>query len=273
MGSDGSQRPHLSATQIGMLLRCGEQYRRRYIVGDVCPPGVSLIRGSAVHRARATNLSQKIESGKDLPAEAVIQAAADAVATEFKGEIALTDEEVERGLAAIRGEVTDAAVRLTGLDYQEFQTTTTPVAVELRLEVKPRGFPSSIVGYIDLIDVARWIRDAKTTGRKPSQGDADRSDQLTTYSVLWRANYNGMPEAGLALDCLVDTKIPKAVQVRTSRDVGDIEAWLNRLGAAAECIEKGAFLPASDRNPLCSEKFCGYYPSCLFVSRRRRPIS
>ena len=41
----------VSSTRMGMLSRCGEQFRRRYVEHDIVPPGVALIVGSAVDRS------------------------------------------------------------------------------------------------------------------------------------------------------------------------------------------------------------------------------
>ena len=47
-------------SNLGTALRCGEQFRRRYIEGERIPPGVAAGRGTGVHNANDVNLSQKV---------------------------------------------------------------------------------------------------------------------------------------------------------------------------------------------------------------------
>ena len=54
-------------SMVGMWLRCGEQFRRRYIENEILPPGIPARRGSAFHKSADTNHKQKISTGEDLP--------------------------------------------------------------------------------------------------------------------------------------------------------------------------------------------------------------
>ena len=54
-------------SMLGMWLRCGVQFERRYIREEVIPPGIAARRGTAVHKAAEINHKQKLSTGKDLP--------------------------------------------------------------------------------------------------------------------------------------------------------------------------------------------------------------
>ena len=60
---------------ISTLLSCGEQYRRRYVLKQIRPPGVALHIGSATHKGVEENLKEKARSGKLLPLDSVTDAA------------------------------------------------------------------------------------------------------------------------------------------------------------------------------------------------------
>lgn len=62
---------HISFTQLNMLLRCGEQYRRRYIQKEIIAPSGSMIRGRSCHKSEEVNFRQKIKTNLDLPVEQV----------------------------------------------------------------------------------------------------------------------------------------------------------------------------------------------------------
>ncbi|MBI5244050.1 MAG: PD-(D/E)XK nuclease family protein, partial [Elusimicrobia bacterium] len=61
------EKRHLSATQIGMFLRCPRQYEFRYMQGLKQPPSGAMVQSKVWHRTVEENYRQKIESAKDLP--------------------------------------------------------------------------------------------------------------------------------------------------------------------------------------------------------------
>ena len=68
---------HLSISQLGMFQRCGEQWRRRYLDEEVFPPGIAARVGSGVHKAAEINFKSKMQTGEDMPLDAVQDAAAE----------------------------------------------------------------------------------------------------------------------------------------------------------------------------------------------------
>ena len=76
---------HVSASQLSMYCKCGEQYRRRYVEGEIVPPGVALVSGKSVHKAREIDLKHKMATGEDLAVEAVKESARDQVHGAFQG--------------------------------------------------------------------------------------------------------------------------------------------------------------------------------------------
>lgn len=63
---------HISASQLVTFARCPEQWRRRYIEGDIIPPGIAALRGSGVHKGAETAMRSKIETHANMrPAEVV----------------------------------------------------------------------------------------------------------------------------------------------------------------------------------------------------------
>ena len=276
MAVDIRKLPHLSASRIQTLGRCGEQYRRRYECGDIARPGLALVRGRSVHKGRATHMRHKLVSDELMAPEAVCQAVTDdldvVLADGMEG-LLLTSEQKAMGMDRIRGDLHDGSRRLALLDYHTFGLHTTPAEVEVELAVQPKGFPVPLIGYVDLIDSDGWIDDLKTTSKSPPKGEADSSSQLTMYSLLRRANRPGI-EAGLRLQYLVDLKkTPKVVVQETTRDRDDYEAWVNRVGTALEVIEAGIFIPANRNAWWCDPRYCGYWSTCPYVNGKRRPTS
>ena len=253
--------PHLSISQINMFRRCGMQWMFRYVEKKIAPPGIALEKGKAVHAGRRKNLSQKIDTAQDLPAEEVNAAISDGIDNAFRGDLMLSPEEADMGLDKLKGQTKDSAITLGQLDYKTFQVPTDPVLVEKKLTVLPNNFPVELVGIVDLVDDDGMLRDLKTSGRTPPKDTANTSDQLTMYSMLYRATY-GMQEQGLALDYVIDLKTPKTAQLTTTRTTEQYERFLNVVGTVWEAMQKGVFLPPEPGSWVCSPRFCGYHAIC-----------
>lgn len=267
---------HLSHSQISMLHKCGEQYRRRYIDGERVPPGVAQIRGRSVHRANERNLVAKVETGALLSLDEVQAAARDAVVGELQGEFVLDGDYAELGLERAKGFVQDEVVELATLHATEIAPKLEPKAIEVRIELPPsNALPVKLVGVLDLVDEHTGVRDTKTAQKSPGADDADLSDQLTAYDLLHRAYYREPPK-GLGLDVLVRTPKKgdvKVVSLSTTRSVADLGVYVRRAQAAVRMIEAEIFLPAAQDSWACSAKWCGYSATCLFFRGRPRPQS
>ncbi len=244
---------YISISQIQSYLRCPAQYCLRYVKGITMPPTRALTVGKVVHSAIEQNYKQKMQSGLDLPLDVV----KDLAATEFDRQALFTDWGEDDP-----GKAKDEAIALATLYHQEVAPTIMPVAVELRVEVEFENVDYNLLGFIDLIDQDGYIRDTKTASRTPSEDEADKSLQLTTYYLAYQINF-GRDPAGVKLDYLVSTKTPKYVQLqpKRKRTQADVDRLLRLIGQVAAAISAGHFYP----NPtsfLYSEKNCQYWHHC-----------
>jgi len=106
--TESKKKPHLSISQISMYTRCGEQHRRRYGLGEIIPPGVSLICGSGTHKGIETTLTRKIETGALATDEEVGDAARDCVVKAFAGgEFLLSEDEKFEGADKVKASSTE----------------------------------------------------------------------------------------------------------------------------------------------------------------------
>ena len=263
---------YLSISQINMATRCGEQYRRRYIEGQIVPPGIALVQGTACHKAREHVMSKRLATGTLCPVGEAQEAASVALKERWNEGVIIDGAFEGMSDKQAQGAAEDQAVDLSTLDYTHNLVDTIPVAVEERVELVHASLPLPLVGVIDLRDDKKMIRDLKTAGKTPSQNDADTSPQLTMYAMLHRL-VKGEQESGLQLDCLVKTKTPKAVNLQTSRDNDDIQVLLNRIARVVEMIDKGVFLPAPTDAWACSLKFCGFASTCPYFAGKKRPTT
>lgn len=263
-----TKKPYISPSQIGSYTRCGEAYRRRYIKGERIPPGVALIRGSAVHKGAEFNFKQKVESHQDLKVSDVVDYAVanfdDRVRTEGVF-VTPGDEKPEQELI---GKAKDETVKLTELLMTDVAPRTQPKAVEERQKIEVPASTHDLLGIIDLIDENDFIVDHKTSAKTKTQDEVNKDSQFTFYALTYRAKF-GKDPAGVRIENLVLKKKPEVVSLVTSRDENDYQVLVNRINSVVDAINKGVYTPASEGSWFCSPRFCGYWFSCPYVKNKR----
>ena len=262
-------RPYWSPSRVTTYLRCPEQYRRAYINRERIPPGVALVKGGAVHRAAEVNFKQKVVTEHDLPVRDMTEAAVAHVQGTVKAEgLLLTREEAARGVRAVEGDLIDRAVALTELLAKRVTPSIQPALVEQRVVIQLPHHRFDLLGYLDVADSEGRVRDLKTSGRRKTQDEVDRSDQLTFYDLGYRA-LTGRPPAGVTMDVLLDQKRPDVQTLHAVRDEHDHRVYLNRLNSAVAGVAAGSFPPAPLGAWWCSPRFCGYWQTCPYVNSER----
>ena len=258
----------VSQSQLNLFLNCAEAYRRRYIEGEIIPPGVAMLRGTGVHGAAEENHKQKRDSGRDLP----VKDLADIAASTFDRAVGrqgywLAPEERTVGGKLVLGRAKDAAVRLTGLYADAVAPAIQPDLVEEFVEI---ALPDDVTmtAILDVTTQDGRLKDLKTAARSKSQADADGSLQLSWYSLAYRAK-KGVDPTGIDLEVLVDTKVPKHQRLTTTRTKRDFEVLIARLNTMLAAVKAGVFPPAAVGAWNCSEKWCGYWETCPLVNSER----
>ena len=270
MNQYASRKPHISPSQLDMYLRCGEQWRRRYVCGEVIPPGVALIKGGAVHKAAEVNFLQKVESRVDLPLSQLYEAAVEHVdAIVRKDGLLLTQEEESIGTAKVIGGIKGSAVILTGAFARWVAPRIQPAMVEKFITIPIPDATHDLLGRLDIATVADEVVDLKTSSRKKTQEDVDRSDQLTFYDAAFEYE-TGRPCRGISFEVLVETKIPQVQSLWSTRAPKHRKILLAKINTMLAGVQAGVFLPAAAGNWCCSPKFCGYWSTCPFVDAERK---
>lgn len=277
------EKPHLSISGFNMAVRCGEQYRRRYVLGEKIPPGAFMLRGKGMHAGIEHNLRQKINSKVDLSSEEVKQITFDKTMDLFNEDHLITAGEMEDLGASTkedaRGKILDMAIVLAGAHTEHVAPEIQPVAVEERMSIDLG--PCDGVGIIDVIDTGKKVRDSKSKSKKPDKDEANNSPQLTFYYLLYWKMFGEPPEQ-LILDHIIYRKPTKTrpeaegtfeIQA-TTRTKHDVELLVERMSMTWKMIQSGIFIPSQPDAWWCSQKWCGYYDTCKWVRRGdSRPAS
>ena len=248
-------REYQSFSSLATFMRCGMQYKFRYVDGIKTPPAVAMIEGSAGHKGQEVNYSQKIERRKDLPVNDVL----DAVSDEFE----VRQPEVEDWEDQQPGKVKDGIVNLMKYVHKMHFPKVQPVKVEEQYVVDVNGH--KLKAYLDLLDETPAVRDAKFTKRAKSQSDANNDLQLTIYSYCAKTE-------NVVFDCMIKGPKPRVAVVAGTRDKRDWQRLELLVPSLIQTINAGLFMPADPAHWCCTEKFCGYWFRCPHGGGKPEPI-
>ena len=248
-----------SPTQIAMFLRCPEQYRRRYILGDKRPPGIALIFGTAIHVGAALNYNTRIETQKPITLDEFFDAAKDSINLRIDED----GVEIEKGKKKkdVIGETIDKTKIIGEKFLNEISPTVDPAAVEEGILLVGKEY--DMYGIMDLRTVDGWVDDLKTASSMLNQHNADTSIQLSHYALSYRVKFGKLP-VGVRLSVVTKTKNPKTAIIRSQRAKRDIEKYLLTVDVVHASIKTGLFPPSSERNNLCNPLYCGYWSDCKY---------
>jgi hypothetical protein len=170
----------ITQSMLGMFLRCPHQFERRYLRGEIIPPGIAARRGSATHKAAQINHEQKLHSQEDLPVGDLQDAARDHYVRliQDEGVFIPKDQIAEKDTLLAKG--LDAAIRLTTLYRESLAPAIQPLLVEEKMTMDA-GLDLPLQGTIDVLTTDNWLPDLKTADKSKGPKEADNSLQLTLY--------------------------------------------------------------------------------------------
>ncbi len=245
-----------------MLLKCGEQYRRRYIEGEIMIPSAAMTLGGSGHKAEEKNFKQKIKSKTDISSEEVIDCFSDEWESR-KYQIGWTKDDLAgKPIKKAEAREKDRGISLVQIFHKEQAPSIQPALVEEKFEVKFEGGYPDLLGYLDTVDIKDTLYDYKYSKRSPDKNDIIFDLQMTNYDFGFRAKFKRKPKK-LKKIWSVSTKVPKTVfQEVAPRDDSQINRFMLRLEKAMEVIDKEILLPAPVGVWWCSENWCGYWNTC-----------
>lgn len=131
---------HVSPSSLNRYMRCAENYRRRYVLGEKDPAGPKALLGSADSVAFAFYYEQRM-GGVETPLDTITDLFRDAVVAQdgdYDLEDETTDSLIDIGVPTIKAY---HAVAITMPD---------PVAVEFKIVIERDTLPVPIIGYGDV---------------------------------------------------------------------------------------------------------------------------
>lgn len=260
---------HLSASSIGMLMRCPRQFQHRYLRDEKERPGEAIVIGSFFHETLDYNYQQKVESHTDRPFTEAIQ---------FLDDVAVPRViEENGGVDWIKWDTSldDArsdARRITSAYYRTVVPRIQPTAVEEKFSIDVPGVEVPLIGYLDVQDEGRVI-DTKTGKQasrkvKPSWQLQGRmysfaTQKPTEYHSISRAKtptiVTALESEAMVVPVPTDAQMTEFARLcNTAADL--IRYFLDRYGLDEEWPTWGS-IPDFSRNILPCD-FCGWRQGC-----------
>lgn len=248
---------HLSHSAVQSFLRCPRQWAYAYLEGLRRPPGVALIKGSAVDKAAAFNLRQKISTRTDLPKEDVLEVAEAEMRKDVDenggaSEIDWAGTSYPRAL--------DSAIGLTEIHLLHHAPHIQPRAVQLELH-RPLPDGRDFVGYIDFVEEEGSFGDVKTGSRRMGQAAADTDAQPSAYAYL-----AGEPIAFKFWRAIDSGQRRNEEVIGTLRLQNQIDWYETNALEVSKAINSGIY-PARTDSWACSPRYCGYWQRCQVENR------
>lgn len=246
---------------LSMALRCGEQFRRRYIMNEIIPPSIAAARGTGLHRANEVNLKQKVYSKVDLPVSDLLDAARDTFFEKLKDGVFLPKDEQDEKKSLINHGL-NQTLNLTDLYHEKVAPDIQPIEVErpFRIDI---GLELPLAGQIDHEQSGR-VDDLKTSTRTWVADRIKHEIQPVFYSLAHEMEFKKRPEFRYHILIALKTQTRHQIQARTcTRD--DYNALTARIVMFIKMLRSGVFLPAEIGSWYCSEKWCGYWTTCKYV--------
>jgi len=255
----------LHQSMLNSWLKCGEQFRRRYIEREIIPPGIAARRGTGSHKGAEVNHRQKIKSKVDLPVSDLQDAARDEFVRVVKEKGVFIPKNEVSGKNRLLNEGLNQVVEAMIIYHQDVAPHIQPVMVEERLSAEIEGLPMPIGGILDVSDDRGNIIDLKVMKSK-NQAWADNQLQPAFYYLLYKAATGEFPKQ-FNFELIVPNKEMVHKQLVTQRSGRDFVVLKRLIEVFQHDLQAGVFRPAEPDSWVCSQAWCGFYQTCKFARR------
>lgn len=262
----------ISASALEQFEKCGVLYEFVHLRGLRQPPGIAVLKGRAVDKARSATLLEKA-SGELPPAEKHIQLAADEAEAAIQEEF-IVDEDMSVDVA--KGKLKDAAVKMAATDYETFIPGIVPFVDDepwVQKKIVINASDHTLVAILDCFDANRNIIELKTSSSTyrptqkvfdlhPSSGGFGIGLQALFYEMVLRLNKT--PASMTRAQYLWEGG-GKIHPIELSHHFGPkppFDVLIRRIERMIRAHESGVFHPAPRGAWWCSKKFCGFWDMC-----------
>jgi len=245
-----------------MFLRCGEQGRRRYIEGEIIPPGVAAGRGTGVHKANEVNLREKVKTSKDMSLGDLHDVARDGYVNSFRNGVYIPRSRLSEKKKLLNQGLNDT-IRCTTIYKQKAAPLIHPVDVESQFEITVEGIDLPLAGRMDYQDEPT-VGDLKTSSKTWHKDRIRDEIQVPFYSFVHEH------ERGIRPKFVYHVLIARRNKVGepTGEDYQPLEhtcsdkdynALFAKITMFMKMLKAEVFPPANPTAWWCNREYCGFF--------------
>lgn len=253
----------LRPSSIDSFLGCSYQWARVFLTGETSIPSARASIGTGVHAGIEHMWTEIMPSGDK--SQFSMPAAIDAAVEAFQ-------EDIQQGVQFDEGEDKNTAiseiVQGVGVFAEDIMPfAEVPRAVEKRFTIPIAEHPivAAVSGTVDYI-TDDTIADVKTSKRLATP--ANYEIQQSLYKTLARAN--GVDVQQNLIHNVVFTKVPKGQILDMQTNEAKAKVIVNNLLdtlqlLATDKIQPELLFRGNPKYYLCSDKYCAFHSTCMFV--------
>lgn len=251
-------RKQLHQSEIKDFLKCGILYDFKHVQRIKTPPAAVATLGNSFDAGVTRNLIRKIESGKDLLLNEVL----DAYSTDWDIRAPETDFDGEDP-----GTLKDTGIKMLKLHHENIAPTLDPATVQESFKIETdAGF--DIGGTLDITTKDDVIIDNKTCSRARASDytneKVNHAFQPVMYDFAFEA-LRGRKAKGFRFDMVLRPSKTLPPEIRQGFAPITDEARnqvFNSIVNVSKAIDAGIALPAAEGSWWCSKDWCGYWNRC-----------
>jgi len=248
----------VSFSRMDKFAKCGEQFRRSYVLGDWGQPTLPMIRGKSGHAGTESNFRHKLETGEDLPIDKLLEEVSADFDIRSRQNILLPDDMAGVPASKIISTTKDQLIQATRNFHTHIAPVIVPDFIEEKIVLTFQGIEITMV--IDLADKTGSIHDWKF-GRLRKLDDAN-TDQLSMYAYGYHHKTGTMPR-DVRLHGVNQDAWNTVVGTRTKADHSVLS---RKIKTFVKATAAGIYLPAVQGSWWCSKKWCQYWSDCKYVN-------
>lgn len=275
MGEFILPRGYLSASAIGMMLRCPKQFEFRYIHDIIAPPSAAIVLGKAAHSTFEDYYQDVINSKPRVAPDVVADIS-----------VAMLDSEIDSSDFKLDGKEYDAAVYdirgLTSAYVEHIGAHIQPISTEEQFSFKTQH-GIEVLGFLDLkhevgVDTLLnkaivGIADYKVTTKKWNLQKLTNSLQFNIYTLatgitdiqihnlVKGGTVKVLPKKGEVEDGVIDVTNKHRI-LQTKFDGSENQHFEGLIYQVARLITAGVFCPCDPESWCCNADWCGYWRLC-----------
>lgn len=243
--------PLITQSFLNMFADCAYAAVRRYVNGEILPPGVAALQGTATDAAVTLGCHSVIKTGID----ASISDKMEMAAVTFDSRKEEHDIQPEDNLGLLK----DQTIGLVKLHHREVAPKLLPISTQESIVLKRDNY--DLAGTIDIVEKDHRLADTKTSRIRYPDDAVQTKLQPALYATLYDEKYKTESQS-FRFDVLVKNRLPiyQKVEAKVSKESKMLLHYtiLSTIQELQIGLKTGIYRLAAPGHWRCQAKWCAY---------------